>query len=57
MSHVEAQQSGETSPISPSNDAKAAIEAKRDLLERVANTDYPAAEHAKTLLDIIDSSN
>jgi hypothetical protein len=41
----------------PTNDAEAAIEAKRDTLERVANTDYPAAEHAEALLEIADNTN
>jgi len=41
----------------PTDDAVAAIEAKRDTLERVANLDYPAAEHAEALLEIADDSN
>ncbi len=38
-----------------SGEAKAAIEAKRETLKRVANSEYPIAEHAETLLKISES--
>ena len=40
-----------------SDDALAAIEDKREALERVAKSDYPLAEEAEALLEIADSHN
>jgi len=51
------QSSAHTPAEKPTNDAVAAIEAKRDTLKRVANTDYPAAEHAEALLEIVDNTS
>lgn len=51
----QAEQPEGTAP-SLSGDAMAAIEAKREALERLANTDYPAAEHAEALLEIARSN-
>lgn len=56
MSQADGQQSESVSP-SLSGDAENAIEAKRETLERVANSGYPIAEHAETLLEIANSSN
>jgi hypothetical protein len=39
-----------------SDDAKAAIEAKRESLERVSNTEYAVATHAETLLKLVDGN-
>jgi len=37
-----------------SGEAKAAIEAKRETLKRVANSEYPIAEHAEALLEVAE---
>lgn len=38
-------------------EAKAAIETKRETLERVSNSEYPIAEYAEALLEIANSCN
>ena len=40
-----------------SEDAITAIEDKREVLERVAKSDYPLAEEAEALLELADSHN
>lgn len=54
MSHAKAQQSVEKSPINLSSDAEAAIEAKRETVERVANSEYPIADLAQALLEVAE---
>jgi len=49
----QAEQPEEAAP-SLSGDAMAAIEAKRESLERLANTEYAVAEHAEALLEIAE---
>lgn len=56
MSHAKGQQPEEAVP-SFSSDALAAIEGKRETLERVSKTDYPVAEHAEALLELIESDD
>jgi hypothetical protein len=57
MSQAETKPETVASTPDVSSDAVAAIEAKRDTLKRVANTDYPAAEHAEALLEIVDNTS
>ncbi len=57
MSQAETKPEAVASTPDVSSDALAAIEAERDTLERVANTDYPAAEHAEALLEIVDNTS
>lgn len=45
----------EQAAVDVSKEVKNAIEAKRETLERVANSEYPIAEHAEALLEITES--
>jgi len=56
MSHAKGQQPEKTTP-SLSDDAKTALNAKRETLERLTKTDYPVAEHAEALLQLIESDD
>jgi len=57
VSQAEHTAESHTTAQNVSDDVVAAIEAKREALERLAKSDYSVAEHAETLLELADSHN
>lgn len=57
MSQAEHTAESHTTAQNVSDDVVAAIEAKREALERLAKSDYSVAEHAGALLELADNKN